>query len=203
MRETWVRSLGREDPLEKEMATHSSTLAWKIPWTEKSGRLQSMGSQRVGHDWVTSLSLSNPNCQDLMPDGVKWSWCNNRNKVHNKRNVFESPRNHPHLDPPSSMEKLSSLKPVPSAKKDGDHWFRFMVGSPAWCLNTWAFEAVQFKHQFCLLTTSSWQSFWPSVSPLINRLIIVSPLKTLVLSSKCDEVVGIYQASSTGVATLH
>ena len=50
MRETWVRSLGQEDPLEKEMATHSSTLAWKIPWTEKPGRLQSMGSHRVGHD---------------------------------------------------------------------------------------------------------------------------------------------------------
>jgi len=48
--ETWVQTLGREDPLEKEMATHSSTLAWKIPWTEKLGRLQSMGSQRVGHD---------------------------------------------------------------------------------------------------------------------------------------------------------
>ena len=48
--ETWVRSLGREDPLEKEMATHSSILAWKIPWTEEPGRLQSTGSQRVGHD---------------------------------------------------------------------------------------------------------------------------------------------------------
>ena len=50
MRETQIRSLGQEDPLEKEMATHSSTLAWKIPWTEKPGRLQSMGSQRVGQD---------------------------------------------------------------------------------------------------------------------------------------------------------
>ena len=50
MWETWVRSLGWEDPLEKEMATHSSTLAWKIPWMEEPGRLQSMGSQRVGHD---------------------------------------------------------------------------------------------------------------------------------------------------------
>ena len=50
MRETRVRSLGREDPLEKEMAIHSSTIAWKIPWTEEPGRLQSMGSQRVGHD---------------------------------------------------------------------------------------------------------------------------------------------------------
>ena len=50
MRETWVQSLGWEDPLEKEMATHSSTLAWKIPWTEEPGRLQSMGSHRVGHN---------------------------------------------------------------------------------------------------------------------------------------------------------
>ena len=50
MQETQVRSLGQEDPLEKEMATHSSNLAWKIPWTEKPGRLQSMRSQRVGHD---------------------------------------------------------------------------------------------------------------------------------------------------------
>ena len=50
MQETWVPSLGQEDPLEKEMATHSSILAWKIPWTEKPGRLQSMGSQRVGHN---------------------------------------------------------------------------------------------------------------------------------------------------------
>ena len=50
VQETWVRSLGWEDPLEKEMATHSSILAWKISWTEEPGWLQSMGSQRVGHD---------------------------------------------------------------------------------------------------------------------------------------------------------
>ena len=47
--ETWVQSLGQEDPLDKKMATHSNTLAWKIPWTEEPGRLQSMGLQRVGH----------------------------------------------------------------------------------------------------------------------------------------------------------
>ena len=50
MQETWVRSLGQEDPLEKGMATYSSILAWRIPWTQESGRLQSMGSQRVRHD---------------------------------------------------------------------------------------------------------------------------------------------------------
>ena len=55
MRETWVWSLGQEDPLEKEMATRSSILAWRIPWMEEPGGLQSTGSQRVGHDWATSF----------------------------------------------------------------------------------------------------------------------------------------------------
>ena len=50
MRETWVRSLGWEDSLEEGVATHSSVLIWRIPWTEELGGLQSMGSQRVGHD---------------------------------------------------------------------------------------------------------------------------------------------------------
>ena len=50
MQKTWVQSLGQEDPLEKGIATHSSILAWKIPWTEEPGGLQSMESQRVGHD---------------------------------------------------------------------------------------------------------------------------------------------------------
>ena len=58
MQEIWVQSLGQEDLLEKEMATHSSILAWKIPWTEEPGRLQSMGSQRVGHDCGTSLHVT-------------------------------------------------------------------------------------------------------------------------------------------------
>ena len=58
--ETQVRSLGREDPLEKEMATHSSTVAWKIPWMEEPGKLLSMGLQRVGHDCPTSLYKTSP-----------------------------------------------------------------------------------------------------------------------------------------------
>ena len=53
MQETQVQSLSQEDPLEKEMSIHSSILAWRIPWTEEPGGLQSMGLQRVGHDWVT------------------------------------------------------------------------------------------------------------------------------------------------------
>ena len=63
MRETLVQSLGQEDLLEKEMTTHSSTLVWKIPWTEEPGRLQTMGSQRVGHDWATFPSF---------PSGHSW-----------------------------------------------------------------------------------------------------------------------------------
>ena len=55
MWETWVRSLGWQDPLQKEMAAHSSILAWRIPWMEEPGGIQSTGSQRVGHNWATSL----------------------------------------------------------------------------------------------------------------------------------------------------
>ena len=68
MQETQVQSLGREDPLEKEMATHSSIIAWRIPWMEEPGGLQSMGSQRVGHDWATSLTHS------LTQTGGVWYW---------------------------------------------------------------------------------------------------------------------------------
>ena len=59
MRETWVRFLGQEDPLEKEMATHSSILAWRTPWTEEPGGLQSTGSQRVGHDFIFTFTKPN------------------------------------------------------------------------------------------------------------------------------------------------
>ena len=72
MRETWARSLGQEDPLEKKMATHSSILAWEIPWTEKPGGLQSVGSQRVRHNLVIKPPLqkketSSPNFQLHLP----------------------------------------------------------------------------------------------------------------------------------------
>ena len=58
MWETWVQSLGREDPLEKEMATHSSTLAWRIPWTEEPGELQSMGLHGVAKSWTRLSNLT-------------------------------------------------------------------------------------------------------------------------------------------------
>ena len=66
MWETQVESLGREDPLEKEMATHSSILAWRIPWTEEPGRLHSTGSQRVGHDFTFTQQASSKREGKLM-----------------------------------------------------------------------------------------------------------------------------------------
>ena len=81
MRETHVWSLGQKDSLEKEMATHSSILAWKIPWMEEPGRLQSMVSQRVGHNWATSLSFflyfanKGPSSQGYgFSSGHVWMW---------------------------------------------------------------------------------------------------------------------------------
>ena len=72
--ETQVRSLGWEDLLEKEMATHSSIPAWRIPGTEEPGRLRSMGSQRVGHDWTTSLHFTSPSfaSQPPLSPGLTW-----------------------------------------------------------------------------------------------------------------------------------
>ena len=81
MRETRVRSLGREDPLEKEMATHSSILAWRIPWTEEHGGLQSTGSQRVGHDWVTLITYRW--CEQ--PTHWEKTWCWEGLKAKGKR----------------------------------------------------------------------------------------------------------------------
>ena len=76
MQETWVWSLGQEDPLEKEMVTQSSTLAWRIAWMEKPGGLQSLGSQRVRHDQATSLSLSQHICSfQKKTDMIKCSHC--------------------------------------------------------------------------------------------------------------------------------
>ena len=74
-KETWVRSLGQEDSLEMEMATHSSILVWKIPWTEEPDGLQSMGLQRVGHDWATNTNTTQTNLQ------IQWNPYENSNSL--------------------------------------------------------------------------------------------------------------------------
>ena len=73
MQETRVRLLGQEDPLEKEMATHSSILAWRVPWTEESGRLQSVGSQRARHNWATKPSPASYSMNTHLSDF--WLFC--------------------------------------------------------------------------------------------------------------------------------
>ena len=77
-----VQSLGWEDSLEKAMATHSSTLAWKIPWAEDRSRLQSMGSQRVGHDWATSfLHFTNSNIKEVTSGSWALSFMDQSNQL--------------------------------------------------------------------------------------------------------------------------
>ena len=135
MRETRVQSLGREYLLEKEMATHSSILAWKIPWTEEPGRLQSMGSQRVGHDWATFFLFF------LMADSC-WGLTEN-NKI------LES--NYPSIEyklktkNTSTFRKLRSWHLVPSVsgKYLGDTgnsdrlYFFGLQNHCIWCLQSW------------------------------------------------------------------
>ena len=88
VRETWVRSLGWEDLLEKEINTHSSTLAWKIPWTEEPGRLQSMGLQRFRHDWATSLHSLHSYILDHEKKYFSWNF-NPKTQIHISHMVCE------------------------------------------------------------------------------------------------------------------
>ena len=77
MQETWIWFLGQEDPLEKGMTTHSSLLAWEIPWTEQPGGLQSMGSQRVRHNWATNTLMDIWMVTDLCHYNDVWTFCPN------------------------------------------------------------------------------------------------------------------------------
>ena len=98
MWETWVQSLGQEDSLEKEMATHSGTLAQKIPWTEEPGRLQSMALQTVRHNWATSLSFLYLFTADLQLPKTLRSPCINKlrreNKAKRKKQFWACGHNH-------------------------------------------------------------------------------------------------------------
>ena len=86
MRETRVRSLGREDPLEKEMITHSSILAWRIPWTEKPDRLQSTGSQRVSQTRLSNFTFTFKIVQNFCPGESKLAGCSPYTRV----SIFQS-----------------------------------------------------------------------------------------------------------------
>ena len=109
MRETWVRSLGQEDPLEKGMATHSSILAWRLPWTEEPGGLQSMGSQRVRHNSA--------------PIGFNWGACTS---VAQSYPIFCDPMD---LDV-SEIYWVSLQERIKG--KGGEKSFRLCCGSDPW-----------------------------------------------------------------------
>ena len=88
MQQTQVRSLGWEDPLEKEMVTHSSIFVWRIPWMEKPGMLQSTGSQRVGRDWATSLTHLTIN---FHPNFLTYRWAAwNSQLLHSSPSISET-----------------------------------------------------------------------------------------------------------------
>ena len=105
MQETWVWFLSQEDPLEKGMATHSSLLAWRIPWTEKPGGLQSMGLQRVGHDWATFTFTEPPGkSQPLCFTGKRDSPAPHRNRLPHHPDMLQ--------ELPSPPKGLASVLPL-------------------------------------------------------------------------------------------
>ena len=150
MWESWVRSLGWEDPLEKEMAIHSSTIAWKIPWTEEPGRLQSMGSQRVRHDLETGLIYSFPLVRSscLLSAGVPhaflclkvYSWC-----IHGERCT-------PHslTLPPSCSLLEESLRFCSTCSSP------FLANSPF--ITYWLSLVMAFS--LCVFHFYVWANFW-------------------------------------------
>ena len=110
IQQPWVRSLGWEDPLEKEMATHSSILAWRIPWTEEPVELQSMGSQRVRHDCATSLHFTSSHSEKIS-DLTKILFKNRKTKAHKGQVIW------PNLSPVEtqvqSLGQEDPLDPLP------------------------------------------------------------------------------------------
>ena len=145
LQETWDWSLGQEDPLEKEMATHSSILAWRIPWTEEPGGIQFMGSQRVGHNWVTNPStfhLTLPYCSHsdshlesqwrahTLPRGL-WPCLVKRGTgtplwltmMGGYRNSWPW-RSHFQQGPPAPMKHIPVLCPIPCAPQSREIEFR-------------------------------------------------------------------------------
>ena len=111
MQDTQVQSLGGEDPLEKEMATHSSILAWKIPWTEKPGGLRSMRSQRVGHNLMTKQQKGHNS------EAARWKTCAGRRLG---KDVEPPPLRVPLPASPPSQQPGSSPHPTP--QQSGVFW---------------------------------------------------------------------------------
>ena len=149
MWETRVQSLGREDLLEKEMATYSSILAWKIPWMVEPGRLQSMGSQRVGHDWTTSLSFLTE------IEDIKKRWREYTEELYKKD--LHDPDNHDgvitHLEPDILESEIKWA--LGSITKNKASWGD---GIPVKLLQILKDDAVKVLHSICqqIWKTQQW-----------------------------------------------
>ena len=145
MQETRVQCLGLEDPLEKEMATHFSILAWRISWTEEPGRLQSMGLQRVGDDWVTNTHKGSGGDQRCVIDleshfiCSRWSCLPSENLALWVKIMFPS-------------NGTAIVKCI--FAKNG------MVGE-FWIMKSWHYRIIQEMNFFCL---QDWKWMWKSLS---------------------------------------
>ena len=149
MRETWIRSLGREDPLEKEMATHSTTLAWKIPWMEEPGRLQSMGSQKVGHDWANSLHFTFYFYQKKKKKAVWDFYCDC-------------------TDPIDQFELMWNF----NSRWFSDSWTRDFScqGSKGMCIRLGKLFSLHISYWICSIATSENSLFFCSVWYAVNSI---------------------------------
>ena len=149
MRETWVQSLGWEDPLEKGKPTHSSILAWRVPWTEESGRLQPMGLQRVRHDWATNLFRFHFSWEVSVPGGSggKESACN-AGDLGSIPGLGSSPGEgigyllqYSGLE--SSMDREAWQATVPGVQRVRHNWATFTSLTRGWgFLNSWQFSIL-------------------------------------------------------------
>ena len=150
MRETRVRSLGREDPLEKEMGIHSSILAWRIPWTQKPSRLQSTGSQRIEQDWVTSPSPS-PSYIDI------YNLYNHQDNQENHQDTHDDVITH--LEPDIlECEVNWALESITTNKASGGD------GIPVELFQILKDDAVKVLHSICqqIWKTQQWPQDWKS-----------------------------------------
>ena len=148
MWEIWVWSLSREDPLEKEMATHSSILAWRIPWTEEPGRLLSMGSQRVGHNWVTSLSALR-----VHNKAIKKRECWYGVEVNQRHPQFGFKR-HAWFNFPSAPLQAQYVAPWTSSSLFTLRIYRLRTSAPVLLTNSHVLPFISIYPKTCLKGTS-------------------------------------------------
>ena len=158
MQETWVRTLGWEDPLQKGIATHSSILAWRIPWTEESGGLQSLELQRIGHDWATNV---------LFPQAMSVMW-----KVKVLKRIRFQP---PHPDPRHLFISRIPTRPAWDLVPIFDVWFCLWLDRVqywvikvllfCWFAKWWNYFSIRREESQAEWENQGRLQRWPELSP--------------------------------------